>query len=780
MSLLDRWRRPALDTEPLLDPPAEPPALPVEAPRATRSLRVLRADGQRVDLTARNAGTRLSLVRQDWQMDAWSYRDMIGELRYAQRLLARSVAKVRFYAAELRDFPDDPAELSGTDHKLDPRLAADAVANLNRLPLDDGPDGFIATLTENLITAGEAWIHGEPDDGDGEQWNVRSVSEIVGAGDQVMLAELPTTSTMGQRVIDPSNEELLRCWMRHPRWGQLADSPLRAMLDVLEEVVLSGREMRAAARSRIASNGVLLLPNSLALLRTRDDDESLVDQGVLENEFMRDFTEALTAPIRNEGDAGAVVPLVLRGDAEALKEVRHLTLARDDAVKLMERVQGAILRMLQGLDIQPEQVQGLGATNHWTGWSIEAGSIRHQVIPTAAIVAGCLTKAFQRPALTALGYSPSDVRRIVVWYDASALVESPDRAQDARDAWDRDVISNVALRESLGFDPDDEPDGHEHLVRLLTKGRLTPEAVPLVAALSGISLTDPVLKQALAISVGLATKAQTQVVPGVAHALPAGQSANPAQPAQVVPEQIAPAQPTGSSPTGQPGSVTASGVMVDMDAVRALVDIDTTLTERIMVAGDAAVYRAVERAGGRVRNAVRGDHALTASLKGVDTALVASTIGRGTLSQFTTVPDLLAGSCVQLEERVDEWLASAGESAASLTVRLLNLDAKSPVGLDLARHIAVGFVAHRRNAVTELTEIVNAKTEQVLFGEHHGGALVTRADVTRVLATAGGVGTGPLVQYVFATNGGARAWDNVMAEADTRDRIRAHRTKESP
>lgn len=102
--------------------------------RPPTPMQVLRADGQRIDLTSRTVGQRLVAVRQPWQTDAWDYRDMIGELRYSHRLLARSVARVRFYAAELRDYPDDPAELTGTDHKLDKQLAADAVANLARLP----------------------------------------------------------------------------------------------------------------------------------------------------------------------------------------------------------------------------------------------------------------------------------------------------------------------------------------------------------------------------------------------------------------------------------------------------------------------------------------------------------------------------------------------------------------------------------------------------------------------------------------------------------------------
>lgn len=750
MALLDRWRKRDADPAPLGD--------------SRPFLRVLRADGQRVDLTARDAGTRLSLVRQDWQNDAWTYRDMIGELRYAQRLLARSVSQVRFYAAEIRSYPEDPVELSGTDHDLDSQLAADAVANLERLPLDDGPDGFVATFTENIETAGEVWIHGEPDDGDGERWTVRSVSEITGAGDQILLAELPTQSTLGQRRIDPDREELLRCWTRHPRWGQLADSPLRAMLDVLEEVVLTGREMRAAARSRIASNGVLLVPTALTLLRTREGDEALDEQGLFDGDFMADFTEALTAPIRNEGDAGAVVPLVLRGDAEALKEVRHLSLTREDAAKLMERLQGAVIRMLQGLDIQPEQVQGLGATNHWNAWSIEAGSVRHQVLPMCGIVAGCLTKAFLRPALTALGHPADQVKRVAVWYDASGLVESPDRSQDARDAWDRDTISDTALREALGFTDDHAPDARERLLRALIGGRLNPQSVPLVAALAGIEIQDlpnPQVQQAV-------------TIPQNGRALPSGDTAHPASPDQVVPEKPAPTPPDETLP------ITAAAVpgwRVDLETVRALTDIDAALMERVLIAADATIARAVERAGGRVKNTIRNkvkkDPALAAALEGADALLVPFTVGQDRLAEFVSLPELLAGAYDRLRGQFRQWLSQAAQSAADTTLKVLGLSPGTPQGRATRDQIITRLEVHQPAAWDALSDALDTAARRAMFradplsadppeqGEH-STTLITPSEVSHALIVAGGgtqsgegrFSTGPVVRDVVTEHGG--------------------------
>lgn len=748
MSLLTRWRRPVTDSNPT-------------APRVGSPLRVLRADGQRIDLSARDTGWRLSLLRQDWQTDAWDYRDMIGELRYSNRLLARSVARCRFYAVELRDHPDDPAELTGKDHGVDKQLAADAVAHLARLPLDDGPDGFLATLIENLLTAGEAWIHGEPDGSD-ERWTVRSVSEITSSADRVMLAELPGSSALGQRGIDPEREELLRCWIRHPRWGQLADSPLRAMLDTLEEIVLTGREIRAAARSRISANGLLLLPSSLSLVRVRSDDEELAGQSVTDDKFMVDFTAAVTQPIRAEGDAGAVVPLVLRGDPEALKEVRHIRLERADAAQLMERLNGAVWRMLRGLDVQPEQVEGVGATSsHWGGWLVEAASIRHQVEPWAAIGAGCLSRGFLRPGLEALDHDPDQVRRIAVWADTSDLAENPNRGQDARDAHTALVIKDATLRTALGFDDDDAPDDEELQRR--------------VAARAGVDQATSAVVLDMARQLQQAHRTAPRVIDAeFTNALPAGetkreQSRPAAQPGQVIPERSTPAEPGGMVAAAQkiPADIPA-------EIIRELTALDATLVDRILIASDAAVARAVERAGGRARSAVRGaarkDPALAAAIDGVDAALVAAAVGRDRLTEFVAVPELLADGYPRLLNQVEGWLDGAAHNAVRLVVQSLGVKRESPIGMRVHDAVTDGMAGHRARAMAALTASLDATAERVLFQEGacvdlNRYTVINERDVARVVTIAGGgdpevdtgsgVGTGPIVRDAITNHGGS-------------------------
>lgn len=713
-------------------------------------LRVLRADGQRIDLSKRDAGQMLAATKQGWQAQAFQYRDLIGELRFAVRLLAKSVARVRFYPAQIQPWPDDPVPLDGDEHDIDSQLAADAVHNFGLLPVDNNPDGFIAKIVENLSIAGEVWVHLDAE----QKVAVRSTSEVaVSLDGKVVLKTLPTAVQGTQRTMNPDEEDLLRLWVPHPEWGQLADSPMRALLDVAEDVVLAGREQRAAARSRVAANGILLMPSTLSLVRSRAEDDEL-DDSVTSSSFMADFTAAMLAPIRDDGDAQAVVPIVIRGERDDLDGVKHLTLQRADAEQLISRQSAAILRLLKGLDIQPEQVEGLGDSSHWSAWLIEAQSVRHQVQPTAETVAACLHQAFLRPALLSLDHDPAEVARVTIAVDVSPLSENPNRGQDARDAHAALVISDEALRSALGFDDGDKPDDEEVIRRLASSGRLPVE---ITAAILGLQRQSrPVITVD-----GGTTPPQ----------LPAGEQRPAAQPGQLHPDQTTPAEPDVGR--GPPGPVVAAvtpddGWIVDVDTARRLADIDAALAERITVAADAAIARVLERAGARVRTAARNDRALAASVAGVEPHLIPTRLGRQQVEAFVPIADLLADSYARLKGQVTQWLTDAAHQVADVVLDLLRVDRRSDRGRRVADTVTSRLARNTGQAWTRLAEELDTAAQRALFAPdpfspdpdlpgEGAGALIRPGEVNGVLSTAGGggggLGTGAVVQGLMGEQG---------------------------
>jgi hypothetical protein len=704
--------------------PATP--TPVRAP-----IRVLRADGRRIDLTSRDNSKYLVATQQPWQKRSFDYRDLIGELRYAVRLLATAVARVRFYPAEVRPWPQDPVPLDSEDCTLDKQLIADTLANFERLPFDHNPDGFTARLVENLKLPGEVWVHIDADD----RFTVRSISEVTTSqAGQIVLNALPGGAAGHQRTLDPATEELLRLWVPHPEYGELADSPMRSLSHVAEDVVLAGREQRAASRSRLAANGILLVPQALSLLKARDDDED--DDGIPDDDvFFQDLVASFMAPITSDDeDPAQIVPIVLRGDAEDLEKVRHVTVERADSEQLVARQTAALLRLLKGMDVQPEQIDGVGGMNHWGAWIIDSRAIKDQVLPTAETVAACLMQAYMSPALTGaqLDHDPAQVRRIMIAVDTSDLAENPNRGQDARDAHQSFAISDETLRRELGFDESDKPGDEEIVRRLATSGALSVVDVAAVF--------------------GLRKSGDTQIVEGAtAPALPAGQDRPAAQPGDVVPESPLPAvlDPADTPVTASASLADDLGLTVANDLARRLTDIDAALAERITVAADAAVARVLERAGSKVRSQAQKDRALAGKLGGVEAHLVASTLGRQQVEAFVPVRDLLTGGYGRLKGQVTGWIGGAAGQTTEALLDALGIRKGHARYKALRAELLARLTARTGQAWDELARILDAAAEQALFaddplnphppepGESATG-LIRPRDITDVLTVAGG------------------------------------------
>ncbi|MFB7906661.1 Hint domain-containing protein [Kitasatospora sp. NPDC056076] len=113
-------------------------------------------------------------------------------------------------------------------------------------------------------------------------------------------------------------------------------------------------------------------------------------------------------------------------------------------------------------------------TAYYTGnsaWAIEESAIKLHVEPMLGLMCSALTTDFYRPALEALGRKDAD--DWVIWYDASSLVQRPNRGPDALQAHDTGLISDDATRRELGFSKDDAPSEDERRRRLIEKVVLT-------------------------------------------------------------------------------------------------------------------------------------------------------------------------------------------------------------------------------------------------------------------------------------------------------------------
>jgi hypothetical protein len=668
---------------------AASPAVRERARQARRSPAVMRASGMRIEPSSSDALRAISGNRQTWQTHAWGYRDRIGELRYALQFRARAISRVRFFVAEIDPSNDEPLNvaLRNDDDQekaqritLDPMLCEAAEEELNRLPLDAGYS-FIGVWSENADVAGEVWLHGYYDEWGEECWKFRSVDEVdVSADGRTVILKDELLGGVGRRV-NLDEEELYRLWVPHPRRAYLADSALCALQDVLEDIVLVGRELRAAARSRVMANGILKAPNGLTVMKNVQED---TDGGpdADDDAFMAELTAALLAPIMNEGDPGSVVPVIVRGEIEDLDAFKHMSLQREDSQMLLEKLASALGRMANGLDIPPEILTGMADVNHWTAWQIDSSTARHHIEPSVRNMADSLTAAFLRPALRKWGFAPSEIKRIRVWYDLGSLTENPNRREDAITAREQGAIGDASFRDALGFGEEDAPSAAESLFMIAMKAGMDQATATAIMRWfadqqDGKALDIPTVPAALP---GAAPRAVAAAPPRPGPGQPAGSAPSTQDRSTTPPPAQTAASTANTAVSGTGLSIVQSGPDPDVtyrlatEHARVLMDVDRAVRTQIIAAADAALTRALEKAGARMRAKATADRELSLKLKPINSLAVCEFIGRAEAFKLgATEEHLLAAAFDGLADKFKALVTLGISSIVDRVLKMLGL-----------------------------------------------------------------------------------------------------------
>jgi hypothetical protein len=414
---------------------------------------------------------------KDWQRQAWGYYKTLGEIHYGAGFYARMLSGVRLFV-EQRDADGDWVEMEGE---------SPLAAQLERLENARGGmsalQGSYGTLT---FVQGESMLcctlegygedaYGEPLLGvDGEAytevWEMLSAAELTYSKGEKIYTRRRGGAGAGEKYqeTDPEDPQpgtmiAYRFYHRDPEYSGLADSSMRAVLSDCEELLLLKQSIRNTARNRGAGNGVLVLPSSMGgdLIDTGD--------GVMVPKNAKAIFDALTAPIANEQAASAVSPLILFAPPDTTSstafhiDLRGAALYRETGLR-----DECIRRIAIGLDMPPENLLGTAGVNHWTAWQIDEAAWKNHGAPVARELVEQLTSALLKPVALDLGIDPHDIR---VWYDATDVVEDPDRGHAAMDAHDRLIISDASARRDLGFDEDDAPGIQEWMARANIKSR---------------------------------------------------------------------------------------------------------------------------------------------------------------------------------------------------------------------------------------------------------------------------------------------------------------------
>lgn len=430
-----------------------------------------------------------------WQDESWAFYESLGEFNYGVEWFGEAMSRVRLGAAIVSPGGDEP-------EMIDDGPAAELITKF--LGGTDGQAQALRSLAVQLSVPGDAYLVGrgvsqaeaesgvlldaEPDEY-GHVWTVQPVNTM--RRSRRSIRKMMSGVSRGWDIqIDegvwmplPHDALVCRVWDRNERLPWQAMSPARAALPIMREIDMYNRHIIAVLISRVAMNGMMLIPDEVTL----PANPQYEDQA---DPFIAEMLDIMTSAIKNPGSPAAAAPMPVRIPAEMIEKFKHFTFATPLDSKIFEHREQALKRLAATLNLPAEIVTGMGSVNHWSSWQLSEDAIKIHISPKAEIITRCLTLGYLHPALKAMGEDiRKDGRRIIVWYDTSELTQRPDRSENARRLREMMIISDEACRRENGFSESDAPTDDDLEKMVLMKLAVQPQtAVAALKELTGLEL----------------------------------------------------------------------------------------------------------------------------------------------------------------------------------------------------------------------------------------------------------------------------------------------------
>jgi hypothetical protein len=420
-----------------------------ERPRS----RALTASARKLTGAANSDTNYQRRVQQPWQLRSFSYYDTIGEISFTSNFLSRQISRVRFYPARrLEDGTTEPID-SGPPVEILGQIQ-DPGGGTTQVQYDYG------TL---MFLTGEGVLFGYDE---GTRWKFLWKDEV---------RQIPG-SDLWERVNwerSPTGEvgTAYRLWAPHPRWSDLATAPMQACQEICELILLLTMQTRATTVSRM-TNGILWLPQEASFGPLTEG----LDEDPEQNPFIADLMEHMQNQIENPGSAAAAMPFVGEMPSELIGTADWMK-THDPATDYMEleQLKEQIRRLALSLDMSPEDLLGYGDSNHWSARQVQLDRWRMFGYNKAELWAQSLSDAYLRPKLEEEEYP--NWQDVVIAFDDSQVVISPDRTEDALKANKQGLINAAAARTALGWSDKDAMDDEEYAEWFALQLRQVPESM---------------------------------------------------------------------------------------------------------------------------------------------------------------------------------------------------------------------------------------------------------------------------------------------------------------
>ena len=503
----------------------------------TASSRVYGSGAQAEKL--RKTGQR-SRDRQ-WQQEIWDFYDIVPEFRFGCDWVGNLISRAKLYVA-------------GPDGKpTDNQHARNALQSLFNGP--EGQEEMLRLLGVNFTVAGEAWVIGDDSSGV-DEWRVAAATEVYEEGKQLKV----------EGDVLPASAHGIRLWKAHPRISTEANSPSRAVMPILGQIVQLSMVISAQAESRLSGNGILFIPQEIELpaipaTSSNDGDGDMTSMQNLDAaaSVTRRLIEIAKIAKSDPETAAAQIPLILAAEGQYLEKIQHIDLWSKFDETVREIIASLIDRLAIGMDMPPEVIKGTGEMNHWGSWQVEEAAIKAHTEPLLGIITASLTTGYLVPYLEAMGVQDAVLYSFEA--DTSKLRLRPNRSKEALELYDRGALNRETLLIENGFDPEvalmDEKEYQQWLLQKIASGSTTPDQVAMAARLLGV--------------VGL---------PGTVEQQQITQEARPTRSLEE--------HPTRSMPDEEDSTIAASaGAPFVVDG--------------LVLAAEQMVYRALERAGNKLK-----------------------------------------------------------------------------------------------------------------------------------------------------------------------------------
>lgn len=422
--------------------------------------------------------------QRDWQVRAWEYFDVVGELRFASQWISNALSRCTLQVRSL----------DTSDERSEPISLADVPGHDPRaqIPLDElfggslGHPEMLMRLATHLTVPGESYLIGFDDDDNERRWLVASTDEIQRTGSGLLKVRMPESDKLVTVPLERAT--VIRLWRPHARRAWEADSPVRAALPVLKELVDLTAHISATVESRLAGAGLLLLPESATL------PAPLQERGepLHEDPAMATLIDAMITPISDRDSAAAVVPIIVRIPDAATGKPQWMSFSTKLDERILDLRDASIRRFSAMVDIPAEVMTGIAEANRWNAWKVSEDAIKLHLEPLLGLICEALTTQYLWPALKALGVENAE--SYVIWYDATNLVQRPNRGPESQNLHEQILVKGSVVRKANGFTEDDAPDDAELekvlLLRLAQKG-IDPLLVQPYLQKLGIELTLP-------------------------------------------------------------------------------------------------------------------------------------------------------------------------------------------------------------------------------------------------------------------------------------------------